>query len=181
MTKYAKWLFGGPHFTFLTGLKYSECLFRLKNNIDKPSKLSIVLGDTMFGKSEFVGDINDSSFLFHKKCFRKGSKPLFCGKLFDVKKGTIIEGSFQTDSVAKAFGVAFISLLFLLLLPFLVGLIIDLKNDPNLILGILLISFVLAGVSVFVIFGKATKKGDEVSYTKFLIELLEAELVERKD
>ena len=181
MTKYAKWLFDGPHYTLLSNLKFDDCIGRLKENIDKPSNLSIIFGDTFFGTSEFVGNVFDNRFSFHRKCFKKGSKPIFDGKLIEVKAGTIIEGCFQTDSFAKAFGVVFISLLTLFLLLFLFGLIVDLRNDPQLTIGISLIFLILIGISAFIIFGKATKKSDEATYTKFLVQLLDAELIERKE
>lgn len=181
MTKYAKWLFDGPHFTLLSKLKYSECLFRLKKNIDRPSNWSIIFGDTMFGNADFVGNVSDGSFSFHRKCFKRGSKPIFCGKLFDTKIGTIIEGGFQTDSFAKAVGAAIISFLMLFLILFSIGSINEIGNDPILLSVTLLLLVILIGLLAFIILGKATKKSDEISYTKFLLEILEAELIERKE
>lgn len=178
MTRYAKWLFDGPHYTFLSNLKLDSCIGRLNENIDKPSNRSV---NPRFGSSDFVGQVFDNRFSFHSKCFNKGSKPIFEGRLIEVKTGTIIEGCFQTDSFVKAFSMVFISILVLFLLLFLSGLLADLKNDPALVISISLIVLILIGISAFIILGKAAKISDEETYTNFLVQLLEAKLIERKE
>ena len=181
MSKYCKWLFGGPKLVFTTNHSIAEIVSILNENVDTPTGLSFFFGYWIDTDSKIVGEVANNKFSFRQRSMKRGNHPCFQGEITQSQDKTIIEGSFQTDPFAKCIGALIIGILFIFLTILTIVFLIDFfENNSNLAPFFTTVVFNIPLV-LFIMYGKAAKKKDVLLYTSFFKSAINAEQIEHQD